>query len=484
VLKSMGVLALSLTVALGGCGAGRNAASVTSATAPLVPEVRVDERIELLAIIFRLAGAEEYNKRFVPAYATAIDRYFEGFKQHPAVLAVNELRARDSVSYNAIPDLAVQLGPLPELRERVPLETAQLDPRWKPDAARAFLVKARAFAADTNFAAFFASQRPIYDAAERRMRNLIANEANLRWVQQFYGGSGEERFIVAPAPGNGQVAYGVRYFGADGAHEFYSVINVMNVDEDGLPHFPVGNASLLVHEFGHSYVTPLILDNYADLRPTGELLLETFRAEMTPQGYAEGSTIIHESIIRAGVARYKRAHVGEDAARRELDRQRLLGFLWIDELYDLLGTYEQNRARYPSLPSFYPVLRDYFTQLRGRLPAMVAAYEQRRPKIVEALPANGSEGVDPALTRIIVRFDRPMREAWGWAPFREGMGAWPNISGVAFDDSRTTLTATVRLEPNTAYEASFLPAQFVSADGVPIARYSLKFTTGTRRPAR
>jgi len=181
---------------------------------PLVPEVRVDDRIELLAIIFRLAGAPEYGFRFVPLYADAVDSHFSSLREHPAVLSAMALRASDNVGYNAIVDLAVYLGPLPDLRERAPLDGSQIDPRWKPESARQFLELVRAFAIDSDAAAFFARQRPLYSVAERRMRALIAHETDLRWVKDFYGGTGRETFIVVPAPLNGQVAYGSRFYGA------------------------------------------------------------------------------------------------------------------------------------------------------------------------------------------------------------------------------------------------------------------------------
>ena len=48
---------------------------------------RVDERVELLSIVFRLAGNSEYNMNLLPAYTVEIDRYFAPYKDHPAVVA-------------------------------------------------------------------------------------------------------------------------------------------------------------------------------------------------------------------------------------------------------------------------------------------------------------------------------------------------------------------------------------------------------------
>lgn len=483
-IRSACVLLGVLVLPLVGCATMQSGPASISTEGPLIPEVRVDERVELLAIIFRLAGAEEYSKRYVPAYADAINAHFGQYRDHPAVLAARELRQQHSVSFNAVVDLAVQLGSFPDLAERAPLEGAQLDPRWRADAARSFLEKVRSFAVDTNAAAFFASQRPLYAVAEQRMRDLVANEADLRWVQRFYGGSGRERFVVVPAPGNGDVAYGSRYYGPNGEREFYATVNVMQVDEDGRPAFSVGYAPLLVHEFGHSYVTPLIVERYDELRPAGELLLQTFRDQMAPHGYLEGSTVIHESIIRAGVARYKLAHVGPDAARRELDRQRRLGFAWIGDLYELLGTYEQNRRRYPTFADFFPVLRDYFSRLPERLPAHIAAYDALRPTVVESNPAQGSQNVDPATTSLTLRFSRRMARRWGILSDPARADLVPEITGISLDEGRTVLTIGVKLQPNRRYEMPLVggPTGMGAEDGVLLAPYTIRFSTGPARP--
>jgi hypothetical protein len=196
---------------------------------------------------------------------------------------------------------------------------------------------------------------------------------------------------------------------------------------------------------------------------------------MAPLGYTKGEYIIYESIIRAGVARYKLTHIDEATARRELERQRRLGFIWIDELYDLLGTYEQNRDRYRTFADFRPEIRNYFTQLEPRLPAMAAAYNARRPHATEATPANGSQGVDPGTTTITVQFDKPVK-TYGFNPGPNN-SHWPITSG-SINDSRTLVTLNVRLRPNTSYELVLIPSVMTSDEGEPAAPYTLRFSTG------
>ncbi len=442
---------------------------------PMTPEVRVDERIELLGIVFRLAGSSEYSGRRVPDYADAVDAHFGSFKEHPAVRMAARLREESGISHDAVAFLAVQLGPLPDLKERQTLTEGQLGGRWKLAEAYAFLEQVRAFAVESDAARFFEQQRPLYETAERRMRTLIETEIDIAWVKQFYGGQPDETFIIAPALGNGTWFYGPRSQG--NMPELYAVMGVWQVDEDGRPTFDMNTSYFVLHEFGHSYVTPLILSRYDELTPAGDRLLETVGGEMALLGYKSGGVIIHESIVRASVARYKLAHISEAAALRELERQRLLGFLWIDDLYALLGTYESERNQYRTFSDFYPEIRDYFAELPGRLPQMVAAHDAQRPHLIDISLQSGSANIDPSTTTLTVRFDKRMQRKWGFNPGASNTH-WPFIN-VAIDDTQTVITATVSLKPNTDYEIVLIPTQFVSEGGIPMAPYTLRFSTGS-----
>lgn len=46
---------------------------------------RFDECVELMATVWRLSGAEEYNRCRVPQYAHEVDSVFGPYKDHPVV---------------------------------------------------------------------------------------------------------------------------------------------------------------------------------------------------------------------------------------------------------------------------------------------------------------------------------------------------------------------------------------------------------------
>jgi hypothetical protein len=98
-------------------------------TPTLAPHV--DKRVELLSIVFRLAGNGEYNMNQLPAYSADIDRFFAPFKEHPAVQMARRLAQKDDgVGFDAVMAMAISLSPPPALRPLVRFTATTPDKRW------------------------------------------------------------------------------------------------------------------------------------------------------------------------------------------------------------------------------------------------------------------------------------------------------------------------------------------------------------------
>ena len=75
---------------------------------------------------------------------------------------------------------------------------------------------------------------------------------------------------------------------------------------------------------------------------------------MTRQHYGTPKTILYEYLVRACELRYLLAHDLEEVANMWLQYSRTMGFLWIEELVELLDRYEKERDKYPMLDDFMP----------------------------------------------------------------------------------------------------------------------------------
>ena len=110
------------------------------ASRPAGLQATVDARVELMSIIFRLAGNPEYN---LPAskspYATEVDEYFGKFKEHPAVVMARRLKTTRNISYDVPMSLTLCLSDIQELKTRVSFDQPDgslFASRWHPDDVR------------------------------------------------------------------------------------------------------------------------------------------------------------------------------------------------------------------------------------------------------------------------------------------------------------------------------------------------------------
>jgi len=79
--------------------------------------IEVDPRVELIAIVFRLAGNPEFNDGTLRPYVKAIEQHFGDFDNHPAVKMAAELRYKRSMSCDGPMSLAVHIDRDFRLRE-------------------------------------------------------------------------------------------------------------------------------------------------------------------------------------------------------------------------------------------------------------------------------------------------------------------------------------------------------------------------------
>jgi len=442
-----------------------------------VYRVEVDPRVELLSIVFRLAGINEYSQGDVPSYLEAIDRYFAPYRNHPAIQLARELAQTDGVRFGAPMDLAVHVKDVHSLAERIPFDNpdAGLAEQWHGAKARRFLEALRSFVADTKFEDFLGSQQPLYDLTNERLRRFVEADLDLGWYAQFTGVHAPVRLVVVPGLVNGGPSYGVHFTGSDGITEMYAIPGVFQVDAQGLPLFS-GSLDVLettVHEFAHSYFNPLVDKHYSEMATAGDELYSHVRSAMSRQAYGDGKSLLYESMVRAATIRYVFDHQGTDAARRAIESERNKSFLWIGDLSDLLGTYEKQRDKYPTLESFMPSVARLFNDEASRIAELQRKYEE--PKVVSISIDNHSQDVDPTLTQIVIKFDRPMRTA----PDKEWFSD-PRSSRARFDSTGTVLTVGVSLDPGRRYQFRVSwpgGPELVSAEGVPLQDYRIEFRT-------
>jgi hypothetical protein len=180
--------------------------------------------------------------------------------------------------------------------------------------------------------------------------------------------------------------------------------------------------------------------------------------------------------VRASTARYIFAHDGDAAGRADIASELDRSFLWTGELSDLLATYEADREHYPTLESFMPKVLAYFEKLPTHVPELVKDFDAKRPKLVSMTPANGAQDVDPGTTKIVMKFDHPLRDRYSFCYTNRTL--FPRLGKMGYDDAMTTFNVEVQFEPNRDYEFRLnCNGGFATQDGIPVKPETVKWHT-------
>jgi hypothetical protein len=449
------------------------------------PRVSVDQRVELLAIVFNLAGSAEGTQGRLTGYNADIQRHFGLFRNHPAITSARTVRDAQGLSGDALMSLAINISPPPMILERQPFDAPAGESRWRTGASSRLLAEMRRFVSEARVMQFLTLHQTLYDTAAARLRRVLERNADFSWYGKFFGVAPEQTVTVIPLLANSGGTFAPVADIPGHRTERFVIVGHDQADSLGLPTWGDGVVEGVVHEYTHAFVNPLV--EGAMERPATAVYAATADA-MREQGYGGWVSLSFETLARAAVARYytARVAVGRDSAqaRAYLADQKARGWVWVEPLGDLLATYEADRDTYPTLKAFMPRVVQFFDSLPARLPAMQQRYDATRPTVAGASIANGATDVDPALKDIAITFSRPMRTAsFGVTAIPGARERAIRITQQAFDSTGTVLHIGVTLEPSHDYEFTlnrYTGGGFVSVDGVPLARYRVQFKTRPR----
>ncbi|MGD1107020.1 MAG: DUF4932 domain-containing protein, partial [Terracidiphilus sp.] len=354
---------------------------------PQVPVPRVDDRVELLSIVFRLAGNFEYNMNTLPAYSADIDRYFAPYKNHPAVQMAHQLAEKNGVGFDAVMFMAISLSPPPELMPLVSFTATVPEKRWGVADAEKFLPLLRDFYRDSKFAEFYAAHQPLYRRAEARFTETLGS-VKFGWYPRFYGKAPDLTFHLILGLNNGGGNYGPRLVHPDGSVELFSIIGCWTHDDAGNPTYPPdqGYLATIIHEFNHSFVNPTVAEHWSDLSGA-DRVYASVADQMQRIAYGNAQAMMNESLVRAAVIVYFQ-DAGEDSSKnlKRVRQEQRLGFFWMDQLVDMLKQFEAQRAQYPTFSSYMPRIGLFYRELAANISEETKGFNAKCAHVVSIEP--------------------------------------------------------------------------------------------------
>lgn len=323
--------------------------------------ISVDPRLELLAVIQYLSGSKMVSK--AGPYAEAIELWFGEHKDHPIMQ-----RLRDIEECGYVYDL-----PVSSFLRFEDLSFSRTYRKWEPCSEAMNLSRLECvtqagtmddfysmlgqFALETDFAGFFASQRPYLQKRVDDAIHAFSQHPDLiAHMVEWYGYShASYNLAISPLVKGG---YGPALMDDEGGIHAYCITNIdcsKFTDKD-----LIGLSSWFFHEFSHSFVNPLV-DQYWSLFESGGELYEIIQDKMY-HAYSSWWVVVAEHLVRVNDYHLSELYFNKEfdgVLQGEIDS----GFLFIRAAYEAILQYEgEHKQKGTNYAEYFPAIAQYFME--------------------------------------------------------------------------------------------------------------------------
>ena len=319
------------------------------------------ETVELMGILSRTAGFQEFSNDLAGQYSKDTEAWFAQYREHPTVTYYKELRAKNGIAYDRVTNMAVHLE-IEKGKVKLVGNRDELIGGWKNVDLNDFIKRLNKFYADTRFHDFFEQHQTFYnDFLQAYDKNIIAIKPE--WYGRFYNGAAPaEQFRIIIGFTYGTTNNGASRQLPGQPREVFAVCGYYMNPQTGRPNF---DSSLPLHEFNHSFVNPLLekAENEKAMQEVGQRLFQLSQSAMKQQAYNDWHIVINESLVRAAVIVYLYENGFNQFVSSMLNVETMQnGFPWMLDVVSALRYYSTHREQYPTLNDFYPEIARFLNK--------------------------------------------------------------------------------------------------------------------------
>lgn len=318
------------------------------------PEPYFSETVELMGLIWRLAGAQEYNQSQVVTVTNSADKYFASMKNHQAVTLAQQYR-QQGIGYDAVTGYANQLifnesGEIVFDPDYLAGSNSSFDNRWNSMQKNSMLKAVNDFYKESNFHDWFVSTEVEQQQAIASFKNVC--DLDYAWFDSYYGKNDKftSRIILSFMAGGGN--YGISLKRKDGTFLLTPVLGSLSQNNAGVRFN--GDMNLIVHEFSHPYCNPLIDANWSAIATKANEVYSKVSSIMQSQAYGDARIMMCETLVRSSAIRYMISHNQKDIVNQTIAYEERNGFMMVRTLVNTLEKREQDASRYATLADFMP----------------------------------------------------------------------------------------------------------------------------------
>jgi len=284
-------------------------------------ENMVDERFELLCLLFRLKGNPNYVAKKTK-YQRELSKTFAGYQEHPAVVRASGFLNECGQVFHYAMHLAKEADGFRLIPTVSPCEASIVsqypNENWlfNRKIAMEFLPLLNDFYTDTNFAAFFRAHTAFYKEETKRFVKKYYQHIDLEWFRKY-----EDPALLC-CVFNPSASYGNYGLPADGKVCAGICLN--------------GTLGTIVHEYCHPFANPLAEKWYAQNPAFKKLCDDSTGKKSIKAGYSTDSlNMAGEYVTRAYTILY---HVQHGHRLSPLLRtEKAIAFPFIEEVYAMIN---------------------------------------------------------------------------------------------------------------------------------------------------
>ncbi len=398
--------------------------------------------VELMCLIWKLAGAPEYNECQIKEVNASVNEYFSTMKNHEAVRLAKEYRNID-LSYDAVTAYGLHLqiqddGTITFNQNYTEYVNDSFYLRWTPQQRDAMLKAVNAFYHESRFDEWFDSLEPLFSKAIVAFKKVC--DIDFSWYDSFFSTlqNPSHQIILSFLIGLHNNGLSVQL--PDGSIFSSPVMGSVLQNQTGEIYY--GNIlDIIIHEFCHPFCNPLIYEYWDPIEAKVNEVFLMMRSQMESLAYGSPMTIMCETFVRSCVIRYLLSHYNYNKTELVL-QQESLGFLLVDPCVDALELREKNKNLYPTMKDFMPELVQAINNYH--VDTYSGRYEEyNNPTIPNLLPGKFSIGPDSQIqfTKSNIYWngselkfeENPMDYPVEWNPYHVGHFYWATTLEASVD---------------------------------------------------
>jgi Domain of unknown function (DUF4932) len=320
-------------------------------------EISIDERVETLYTVAFL------NNYFLVSnhqseYTHLIMKDLLDLKNHKAVKLFDTLSKKHHFTFYRPVEWILQYSDFPQL-EKIYKKTDDLpqvsdNKEYMLDEFRNELKK---FYNDSLYQKYIRNIKEYNLKTIEKVKQSPTIEKLPTYLENYYGKKlGSYNLILSPLVHSG--GFNSEIIDREGKLNVYATIGP-NGEIDFIPVFDKDylEMDMVLHEFGHSYVNPL-MDKYEKKieKLKEKYFTEKLKLDAENEGYTGWKYVFNELLLRATTIKITEKNFGKDKANELIEYEKSVGFGLVENIVEILRLYENNRDKYPTFDEFYPVL--------------------------------------------------------------------------------------------------------------------------------